>query len=223
MRNEKINLSLLFILCIFSLACNNKHVQTGNYVSKNQEKILIINSDYTFEYRYQFEFQRQYSHGTWKPITNHNIEISSVYLDRDIQLTTFVEPNALDDKIFLIIKSNISKDEQRLYQLTLFVDDKIVDSKSCDSVTTFSVAKQSKKFQLGLSANQSLPGRYLDTLFSKSVEIATNSPQIIRVEAIANDSLFGYKVFNQKRLKIRKNSLIYFDQKHKRREIFFKK
>jgi hypothetical protein len=184
----------------------------GTYRSKDGLYRLTLNNDSTFLFDYKFQFDYKYSYGLFKILDNKSITLHSSIRSKKTPIrVTAVNGNQAFEDNFLRINFNFPRDEGKYYKCQLFINGVVFENKYCDSLSFVKVRKPLNNFSLGISADERMPGRFLDTLYTEIFTTTMNGGNNLSVEVLVNDSLFNYRVFDDKIIKASNRKLTIFD------------
>ncbi|HNK62240.1 MAG TPA: hypothetical protein PKI85_04255 [Chitinophagaceae bacterium] len=204
-------ISYCFLALIFFVRCTSVKAP-GTYRSKDALYKLSLNSDSTFLFDYKFQFDYKYSYGFFKIVDNKSIMLRSSIRSKKLPIRVkTVNENQTSEDNFLRISFNFPKDESRYYKCQLLINGVVIENKYCDSLSVVKVARPLNSFSLGISADERMPGRFLDTLYTEVFTTAVNRRNNLAVEVLINDSLFNYRVFDDKVIKASNRKLAIFD------------
>lgn len=203
MRNKHYNIRLIvFILFIFC-NCSSGLKLSGVYSGNRTYTTFILNDDSTFSYRYKFEFDYEYSLGRWSKIGKNTVALNSHYKEKLLQLKTEHNTGS-SEKIYLtIVTPNF---DRKYYECLIFINDSLYTKQKCDSTISVSVRKPVKNVFLGftadLKADPLLATRALDTVYTETLYLQSDTFDKYTLRIVYNDSFFNYKVFVNETFKI---------------------
>ncbi|PUZ19688.1 hypothetical protein GA0116948_12319 [Chitinophaga costaii] len=115
--------------------------------------------------------------------------------------------------MIFFISINIPEDKRNYYQCMVFVNDSLYVNKRFDSLPYLSIGSPVKIIFFKLSADVSIPARFLDTLTTDTFFPKSDMANSSKIDIVFNDSLFNYQVFNNDILKITKGKFKIFRSK----------
>jgi hypothetical protein len=174
----------------------------GIYRSKPGWYMLAINSDSTFTYNYGFQFVHEHSYGLFKIVNNRSIMLCSSIRDKRIPMTIkAIDGDQATADNFIKFKFDFDKDESQYYKCQLNINGEFFESKHCDSLSSIRLEKPLDSFSLGITSDDRVPGRFIDTLYTGVFTTEVRSGNNLSVEVLVYDSLFNYKVFDDELIK----------------------
>lgn len=204
-------ISYCFLVFIFFVGCTSVKVP-GVYRSRDGLYKLTLNIDSTFVFGYKFQFDYKYSHGLFKVVDNKSIMLRSSIKNKaiPIRVKTVNENQTSEDNV-LRINFIFPKNESQYYKCQILINGVVFENKHCDSLSFVRVEKPLNNFSLGISADERMPSRFLDTLYTEVFTTAVSRRNNLSVELLVNDSLFNYRIFDDKIIKASNRKLAIFD------------
>lgn len=203
---------VFFIFLLFS--CSSSREVPGEYLSSKSPYSLILNKDSTFSYRYKFEFAYKYSSGTWNKTGKNKIILNSYIKERRLPLKIYESGNNEENKSnvnFLSVNVDISDADKKYYWCEIFINDALYEKINCDSLSSISITPPINSVFFGLTADERIPGRFLDTLYTDKFFPKSNSANKLKADISYIDSLFNYRVFNNEVLKMTRKGLNFYN------------
>ena len=209
-----------YCVCAIVLAgCASVKVP-GTYRSRDGLYSLALNSDSTFLFNYKFQFDTKRSQGFFKMLDSKTIKLRSSIVDKKMPIEVIEKPNSDSWNNLLRIGFNLPGNETQYYKCLLLINGVPFVTAHCDSLSLVKIDKTLNDFSIGISADERLPGRFLDTLYTKTFVTKTNNRNDLFVNVQVQDSLFNYRVFDDAIMRISNKRLLLFDGKE--RLILFK-
>ena len=207
--------SLLFLTVIFFVRCVSIHIP-GKYRSKDGTYQLVLNDDSTFLFDYRFQFVYEYSSGLFKILDNKSIMLNSLIRNKllPIRVKTANESQASADNI-LRVRFNFPENEIKYYKCRVFINGVVFRDSYCDSLSVLAVDKAVNNFSFGISADERMPGRFFDTLYTEVFTTSKSLQNNLSVEVVVKESLFNYRVFDNEIIKVSDRKLVILnDNRH---------
>jgi hypothetical protein len=203
-------LYLVLFTFLLSGCFSNKEI-AGVYSSSKSPFSLTLRDDSTFSYRYKFQFAYEYSEGTWSRIGKNKIILNSYIKSRIIPLQ--VEENIFNgdktDSNILSVDVGMPDKEKSFYQCSVYINYTLYSKKRCDSLSVL-VNKPVSNFLFAINANEVIPNRFIDTLYTEKFSTKKTIGNKLKVRFLYNDSLFNYRVFDNEVVKVSKKGLKFF-------------
>lgn len=202
-----------FMLLLFSIyACRSTIQLPGDYSSNNVSYSFILNADSTFIYRYKYQFAYEYSQGTWFEFSRKRVVLNSRVKDRAVPLQVYgLDNDGIDSVNYFSISVNLSDNDLKYYQCLIFINDTLYGKRSCDSLSSITIASPVRDIYFKISADIRKPTRSLDTLCTVKYFTKSFNANKKQVDIIINDSLFNYRVFDNDILKVTEKGLKFYD------------
>ncbi len=210
----------IFYVLLFLQSCYTSDFVVGTYSSNKSPHRFTFNADSTFYYQYKGHIWRKYSIGYWKKLDKQHLIIQSAYPNSFLRMKIDEFANLNKEKLTVSINVDLPKDERQYYKHILIVNDSIPVIMSGDS-SNLVIYEDVKNFVYKITADVRVPNRFLDTLTSAKYYLKQVNTTSVYIDVSLADSLFGYQVFDQKVIKIRKNEIIYDSKSLKKSSKFF--
>ncbi|MEI2824038.1 MAG: hypothetical protein V9F02_11520 [Chitinophagaceae bacterium] len=216
---KKHTLYLLFIFLLTS--CSNKLFITGRYASKNSPYGFNLNQDSTFEYKfYQFHAYK-YSTGKWRKKGNRTIILNSTRKDITIPLEATESSELKDENLnrfsFEFTSNGIAAKD---CECAIIINDTTKEIRRCDSLALVEIKMPVHKLLVEVRKSPLLMTSLrfsLDPLITNSFFAAKEYGSLTKFRITVNDSLFSYKVFDERKLKVKANGVYFYDDKGDRK------
>jgi len=186
-------------LTVFFYGCSTTSFFIGKYSSKEGVYNITLNSDSTFSYYAKFQFKSEFSSGHWTTMMGKKeITLNSFNQNKILPLQIFKEgaKQVSNDRNSVNFDINMPDSEQKFYSCLIFANDKLVKRGSCDTLKHIEIDSLTKDIYFGITGTESLPTRFLDTIYSEKYRPKTNPAENVRIKISYVDSFFNYKVFN---------------------------
>jgi hypothetical protein len=202
-----------------------KHLKGLKIYTANK---FVLNADSTFNYSYiVIGNEEKYSSGTWRRIDKNAIVLNS-YIQSNVIPLNIEVVNSNNKKPMINVKLIIPGKDEKEYRCTpyyaviegkwyepntLFVPDRGSHSYeesnyySNEHELFFKVSKEPRQIEF---VGPRLFKEYY-VLETEHKKITTKDGDIVNVTVIVPDSLFSYRIFNNEKIKLRKNKLIFRD------------
>jgi hypothetical protein len=207
-------LVFVYVLSILLLdSCTTAHLINGTYSGKQHPHVFIFSEDSTFKYEYRAMWYSE-SSGTWQKREN------KIYLNSFEQRNTipvdYAKAENNQKRVIINVKVNVSDKAEEDYICFPYVNGKSVimdpgkGSYSFDSEVSvnniyFLIAK--RPFVLrGTGYKMSYDDVKTETIYP---HLSVGESLDVTINII--DSLFGYKVFDNTKLKVKRNKIIFKD------------
>lgn len=233
--NNTITYLFSIVVLIFT-AC--KSFRLGEYQDNQSSAVIVLKNDSTFKYN-SFRNNFEHSSGVWERKDNHIILNS--FLQNKVPTIKILKYKSITLKEGIYLKININPSNKNDVDFfceaftnngILLFDPMYSLKSSINQNKTFDIIQLSKDIQskngsYSFTVNQHIDsiyfklwkfpqnfnGKYFnDSLQTERKKIAANLGDSIDVVIDLNDSLFGYKIFDNKGLKIN-NRLLFFENK----------
>ena len=207
--------SVALAIIILTLGCSHK-VQYGTYASKKSPHVLTIRKDGTFAYHYHFQFVTWESMGVWTTtnkknqiLLNSSLKQKKFFLKGDASLVKAVNLNGA--KCLLTVDANIPDRQKNEYECLIYINDSIDKKCNCDSIYSLPIYKDVKDIRLRLHSYSSMPGRFFDTLSTSKYAVNSANFNNLKLSIVFDDSLFNYKIFDNKIFTFSKKNIKFYD------------
>lgn len=205
----------------------------GTYIANsnlNTKHRFILNADSTFNYSYIVIGDIEgYSSGIWKRIDRNTIilnsDIQSNIIPLDIEITPSNNKNPMIN-VELIVPEKDTKEYRCTPYFPViggYIENFLPDRGSYSYEETNYYSNNHELFyKVSKEPREFIPGRgkveyYL--LPTEHKTIITNDGDIVNVTVIVPDSLFSYRVFNNEKIKIKGDKLIFKDKENNNKTI----
>jgi hypothetical protein len=201
-------MKIYVLLILFLCGCAGGKDISGVYWSDKSPDKLTINKDYTFSYAYRFQFQYKHATGNWSKDGRNKYILNSFIKSKRLPVNVS-ESEANSDSNFLSIHIQIP--DQTYYICEIFINDRLYEKRRCDSLSMVAFATPINSVFFGITADERIPGRSLDTLYTQVFHPKMASANSMKVNVEFTDSLFNYRIFNNTMIKIANNNLMFYD------------
>ncbi len=199
------------LLFVFLYGCTGSRDVTGVYWSGKDPSKLILNNDSTFSYEYRFQFQYGHATGTWHHAGKNKYILNSFIKNK--QLSINVSEAAGDvGSTSNLLSTSIRIPDQTFYKCGIFVDGALYETRSCDSLSSIVITKPLKSIYFGFSADERMPGRFIDTLYTQTFHPRMEYGNNLNVDIAYVDSFFNYRIFDSEMIHIANKKLIFYDK-----------
>lgn len=209
-------------LLLAGMGCSKGLILTGKYASKYNSKKnspygFNINTDSTFSYSfYQFHVY-EYSVGKWYRKKNKEIILNSTIKDASIPLFVTESPKLAgnsENRFSFEFNSNgiAAKD----CECTIIINDTIRQIRRCDSIALVEVKVPVSRILVEVRKSPLLFTvlRFsLNPLISNVYSVPEEFGNFTKFKIVVNDSLFSYKIFDNKRIKVNKKGIYLYEDK----------
>ena len=209
------------LLLAFLYSCTGGRELAGVYWSPKSPCKFRINKDSTFSYEYRFQFISEHATGTWRREGKNKYILNSFVKSKRLPVSVNeAENNIGSNNNFLSAIIHIP--DQAYYTCEIFINDTLYEKRSCDSLYLIPIATRIKQLFFGITADQRMPGRALDTLYTQPFYPRSEYSNKLKVDISYTDSFFNYRIFNNKAIRIVNRKLMFYDDKYSRRRILRK-
>lgn len=215
--NKAVSRKLVSILAMSILLGCASQLKPGRYVNIKSPEEIILNGDGTFEYQYRWHIFFRKSKGTWSKIGKSEIELNSYSKEKNFVLTA---TDKIDDNTLSISVPSLMPHPSS-YECFIFINDSLSSICNCDSIyiPQEKIPFEIKDFFVKIHSISNMPVRFFDTAISNKYFPSQATGNNIVAEVVVNDSLFNYRVFDNTRVKVRGNKLLFYDSTFKRNTI----
>ena len=226
------NLSFCWLLMIGLFSCKTPIKVIGTYETifrDNPHRLdiytahrFVFNADSTFNYFYiVIGDAEKYSSGTWKQIDKRTIVLNSSIQSNIIPLDVEVTPS--DNKNPMInLKLIVPGKDEKEYRCTpqyaligdYYVESFLPDRGSYSYETNYYSNQHELFFKVSKEPRRFIPGRGREEYYVLETErkkITLNDGDIVNITVSVPDSLFSYRVFDSRKIKIDGKKLIFKD------------
>lgn len=208
---------IIFLLLPFSIVgCFTKPVYTGKYASKSGSYGLQINEDSTFNYKFYQFHAYEYSTGKWHKEGNRKIILNSLHKNITMPLTV-IESGSNSDSInrfsFEFRSIEIGAKD---CECAIFINDTLKEIRRCDSMALIAIKEPVQKVFVQVRKSPLLMTSLrfsLDPLITNVYSTPKEYGNLTKFKIIINDSLFSYKVFDNKIIKVKEKGIYFYDDK----------
>jgi len=200
-------------LMLWLAGCSSGQPIAGTYAAARNPHSFILRPDSTYSYRYQFGFASRHSSGTWRRTGSNSIVLNSYVSDRTLPLK--VEEMPAGDGYtgnFFSVNTGITGAGKEHYRCMVFVNDTLYASAGVDTFTHVRVDFPVKNIFFKLSADESMPSIFLDTLSTEKFHPVNALGNKDRIDIGYTDSLFNYRVFHNEEVRLSKKGLTFYDR-----------
>ncbi|MFT3901661.1 MAG: hypothetical protein QM727_00685 [Niabella sp.] len=209
--------NILYIFIVFSLvSCSGRLLFTGKYASKDSPYGFYINPDSTFSYKFYQFHEYEYSNGKWFKKDKYlilNSNLRDITIPLVIKDESILSGDSLNNFSFEFVSSGLPAKD---CECAIVINDTSKQIRRCDSIALVEITmpvhnlfvEVRKSPLLMTSLRFSLHPLVTNTYIPKK-EYGNSA----NFKIIVNDSLFSYKIFNNKKLKISKRGLYYYNEK----------
>ncbi len=204
---------LLFLLL---QGCSSKFFVTGKYASKNSPYGFNINKDSTFGYKFYQFHAYEYSTGEWHKEGNRKIVLNSLHKNITMPLTV-IESGSNDDSInrFSFEFKSIEIGAKDC-ECAIFINDTLKEIRRCDSMGLIAIKESVRKIFVQIRKSPLLMTTLrfsLEPLVTNVYSTSKEYGNFIKFNIMINDSLFSYKVFDNKVIKVKEKGIYFYDDK----------
>lgn len=204
---------LLFLLL---QGCSSIFFVTGKYASKNSSYGFNINKDSTFSYKFYQFHAYEYSTGEWHKEGNRKIVLNSLHKNITMPLTV-IESGSNDDSInrFSFEFKSIEIGAKDC-ECAIFINDNLKEIRRCDSMALIAIKEPVRKIFVQIRKSPLLMTSLrfsLEPLVTNVYSTSKEYGNFIKLNIMINDSLFSYKVFDNKVIKVKEKGIYFFDDK----------
>ena len=111
-----------------------------------------------------------------------------------------------------LVSTRIRIPDQTYYKCGIFVDDALYETRSCDSLSSIVITKPLRSIYFGFSADERMPGRFLDTLYTQTFHPRMEYSNNLNVEIAYVDSFFNYRIFDSELIHIANKKLMFYEK-----------
>jgi hypothetical protein len=222
--------------------CSTSNSVVGKYTSKSNPDSFQFNADSTFDYKYNFSHLREYSSGRWtqlkgkKVVLNSSIQntkiplkvnqdVNTINKGSNVKLNFETELNLknykcvifINDTLYtlkgtsLILPTGLTLKE---FEKEINIADIYFRFTRCDSLLALSLNSPIRSLFLKI-IKYPVNSTYLNRNSIQTEEyfsLLDGQHTSLLVSLSFNDSLFNYRVFNNEKIKIRRNGLLFFNE-----------
>jgi hypothetical protein len=205
------------LLPFLLVSCSRELIITGRYASKNSPYGFYLNQDSTFDYKFYQFHAYEYSSGKWQKKGNRTVILNSTHKDISIPLEV-VESSELKNgnvnKFSFEFRSNeiMAKD----CECAIIINDTAKVIRRCDSLGLVEIKVPVQKLFVEVRKSPLLMTSLrfsLDPLITNSYSTTKEYGNFVKFRIIVNDSLFSYKVFDGRKLKVKAEGIYFYDDK----------
>lgn len=208
--------TLILLLSLLLTGCSNKLLFIGKYASKNSPYGLNIKSDSTFDYKFYQFHAYEYSTGRWYKKSNGDVILNSFHKDITIPLTATESRFNNDSLNKLSFEFKSTQIEAKDCECAIFINGALKEIKRCDSISLIEIKPPLREVFLQVRKSPLLMTSLrfsLDPLITNVYSTPKEYGNFTKFNIMVNDSLFSYKVFENKLIKVKKNGIYFYDEK----------
>ena len=207
----------VLLLSLLLASCSNKWIFIGKYASNNSPYGLNIKSDSTFDYKFYQFHAYEYSTGKWYKKSHGDIILNSFHKDITIPLAVTESSELKNEnvnKFSFEFRSNeiAAKD----CECAIIINDTVKEIRRCDSIALVEIKIPVHKLFVEVRKSPLLMTSLrfsLDPLITKVYSTSKDYGNFIKFNIMVNDSLFSYKVFDNKAIKVKKGGIYFHNDK----------
>ena len=207
----------VLLLSLLLASCSNKWIFIGKYASNNSPYGLNIKSDSTFDYKFYQFHAYEYSTGKWYKKSHGDIILNSFLKDITIPLAVTESSELKNEnvnKFSFEFRSNeiAAKD----CECAIIINDTVKEIRRCDSIALVEIKIPVHKLFVEVRKSPLLMTSLrfsLDPLITKVYSTSKDYGNFIKFNIMVNDSLFSYKVFDNKAIKVKKGGIYFHNDK----------
>ncbi|MXV18008.1 hypothetical protein [Hufsiella ginkgonis] len=210
MKNLLIAISLTSILALQS--CSAMKDITGKYSSKYYEHFLKLNLDSTFKYEFRSFHMYAQSSGKWlrtgkkKLLLSSNIKTTIVPVKMDVL-------NARYNSLSININTSASLESEN-YRCQIYLDDSLFTIRRADSLSEFKLEHLPREIYLKFTFDPKISTSNLvsPAVITEKLNIdKSQQPMSIKLNIDLPGAFFYYKPFNHELVKIKRNSVAFYN------------
>jgi len=201
------------LLTVFLYGCTSVRNIDGVYWSDKSPCKFTMNKDSTFSFEYRFQFQYEHATGTWSRAGKSKYVLNSFVKNKRLPASVSETKSDKEDNSNFL-SASIQIPNQAYYRCEIFINDTLYEKRSCDSLSSIVIAKPMRSLFLGICADERIPGRLLDTLYTEKFYPRSEYRNNLKMDISYIDSLFNYRIFNNETIRIANKKLVFYDNKH---------
>jgi len=199
------------LLFVFLYGCAGARDVTGIYWSDKSPCKLTLNNDSVFTFEYTFQFKYEHATGTWHKAGKNKYILNSFVKNRKLSINVSEVAGNVGSADNLV-STRIRIPDQTYYKCGIFVDDALYETRSCDSLSSIVITKPLRSIYFGFSADERMPGRFLDTLYTQTFHPRMEYSNNLNVEIAYVDSFFNYRIFDSELIHIANKKLMFYEK-----------
>ena len=209
--------TLYLLLPVLLAGCSNKLLITGRYASKDSPYGFNLNQDSTFDYKFYQFHEYEYSTGKWKKKGNRTIILNSTRKDITIPLEVTESSELKNENVnrfsFEFRSNEIAAKD---CECAIIINDTEKEIRRCDSIALVEIKMPVHKLFVEVRKSPLLMTSLrfsLDPLITNNYSTAKEYGNFAKFRIIVNDSLFSYKVFDNRKIKVKTDGIYFYDDK----------
>lgn len=209
---------LLFILT----GCATKKNVAGKYIADNYPEVFKINSDSTFKSEFRMGHSVKYSDGKWQ-----RGQLDTLILSSNIQETPHFKLAELDKsstgttQLFFDLQIKNRKDLSS-YECYIFSKDHATIIKSCDSLSSIKLKQPVFDISITFLKKRDSTGYGYFPVAGPKWSFKTALKNDVKITSSFNDFLFSYNVINKRKVIVKRNKILVYNEFLGKWEILYK-
>lgn len=219
-KNTLTSLMILTLFLISIAGCRTNSFELGKYASKKSSNMFIFYPDSSFVYRY-YGMGYKRSNGKWSIVDNKFLLLNSEIQNNEQKLN--VDKKArIDDQFSIKLLVNKNDSDYRYRPIINGYKNRKIDL--LYSGCTFNLPDTVKYIQFDIERFPKYfgaGGGALSPFLLRTDSLKVIPGESYEVSVSITDSLFKYRIFTNEKIKVKKNKIIFKDER--RKEVLYRK
>ena len=202
---------IILALIITGLTGCHPLVVEGLYHSKKYHKSLLLSNNGTYKYQNGMMHFIEYSKGHWSHFKNGSLVLNSNYKDSLLSNVTF-ERNEGGKQVIKVLLSVSNKDQDASYFISPIINGRILQEEAIsDSMVELYYDYPIDSFQIFIGKMSRSNNLIFRQIASPSI-VSNNHTDKIKVTLEIDDRLFGYAVFENDLVYIKRKKVLMYNK-----------